>query len=379
MPRSVLLAAVLLAPVCAHAQTGRVRVDRVGSAPRQMSSGPTAWAGTSGWRLVLERTIQPAEETPGMLGSPTEVVLFRDGRVAVAEDPRGRGKVGILLFDAQGNFVRRLGRDGEGPGEYRSVAVAGYGDTLVIQDQRLARITLLGVDGKLIRSFPSRCCASGVPVGVSEQGMITVSYGSGWWARFTAGGKLVDTLSPPEAAPVKEWTPPPPMGGRYSIPFTAYTGRLLLRDGTILYGVQDRQEFVVSRGGKDSVRIFGRASVVARPVPDSARRTLIAQLKAHPALGPVFKEDDIPTTLPVWQRLFEDERSNLWVLDGYFTMAPARGFDVFAKDGRYLGAVATPSATPISLSFNNGRVAILDLDGDDLPRVRIFRVDRNGK
>ena len=175
MPRIVLLAAILLAPVVVRAQSGRVTTDRVGSAPRQMSSGPTAWAGTEGWKLVLERTIQPDEGTPGMLGSPTEVVLFADGRVAVAE---GQSKIGILLFDAQGRYSRRLGRDGEGPGEFQSVAVAGYADTLVIQDHRLARLTLLGLDGKLIRSFPSRCCAVGAPVAVSSGGVITVTYGA---------------------------------------------------------------------------------------------------------------------------------------------------------------------------------------------------------
>lgn len=377
MKSAVLFAVFAAAPLAIPAQSAKAVFDGVGRAPRMMTTGATGWTGTTGWRLVLERTIQPAEGTPGMFGSPTAVVLFADGRVVVAEDPRQQKAVGLQLFDAKGVFVRRLGRDGEGPGEYRSVNVGALGDTLVIHDQRLARITFMGLDGKLVRTFPSRCCSVGTPIGVDSRGTVTVPAGNGSWARFAANGKLLDTLPRPLAGPVREWDTQD--GARYSIPFMANTGYLHLRDGSLLYGLQDRQEFLLSKTGRDTVRVFGRTGVTSRPVPDSARQAMITLFSKHPQVSRVFKASDIPTTLPAWSRLSEDTEGNIWVLDGFYTIAPARQFDVYARDGRYLGAVAAPTPTVTSISFNNGRVAILDNDADELPRVRIYRVDRNGK
>jgi|CXWL01.1.fsa_nt_gi hypothetical protein len=377
MKSAFLLVAFATAPLALPAQRATTAFDGVGRAPRMMTTGASGWAGTTGWRLVLERTIQPGEGAADVLGNPTEVVLFADGRVAVAEDPRGSKTVGIQLFDAKGTFVRRLGRDGEGPGEYRTVIVTSRADTLVIQDQRLARVTFMGLDGKPLRTFPSKCCALGWPIHVDGRGVVTVASGDGTFAHFTAEGRLIDTIRPPLAGPKKQWITPD--GARYGIPLAATTLHLALRDGSILYGLNDRQEFLVSKTGKDTVRIFGRTGVTARPAPDSLRRALIETYRTHRQVGPVFKSSDIPTTLPVWSRLSEDGDGNIWVLDGYSAMSPARQFDVYARDGRYLGAVAAPAAKPIAMSWSNGRVAILDNDTDDLPRVRVYRVDRNGK
>jgi hypothetical protein len=58
---------------------------------RVMNNGPTAWAGTNGWKLVYERTVQPAEGSPGMFSNPTDAHLLPDGKVIEVEDARGSG------------------------------------------------------------------------------------------------------------------------------------------------------------------------------------------------------------------------------------------------------------------------------------------------
>jgi len=61
-----------------------------------------------------------------------------------------------LVFNSNGTFLRRLGRAGEGPGEYRapSVILATRDDSIVIVDDRLARITVLSPDYSLVRTIP---------------------------------------------------------------------------------------------------------------------------------------------------------------------------------------------------------------------------------
>jgi hypothetical protein len=58
---------------------------------RVMNGAPTAWTDTNGWKLVYERTVQPAEGSPAMFSNPTDVHLLPDGKVIEVEDARGSG------------------------------------------------------------------------------------------------------------------------------------------------------------------------------------------------------------------------------------------------------------------------------------------------
>lgn len=73
--------------------------------------------------------------------------------------PRGqvvvpiRQDLQLRLFDPSGAPLARVGRSGEGPGEFRSLGqVAWKGDTMLVVDSRLRRITYLAPDGRLLRA-----------------------------------------------------------------------------------------------------------------------------------------------------------------------------------------------------------------------------------
>ncbi len=84
--------------------------------------------------------------------------------VAVAEDSRGRFYVttpqqGVeppFVYDSRGNFLQRLGRGGEGPGEYTypMEIVVTAGDTLHIFDDRTRRLTVLSPSYEVVRTAP---------------------------------------------------------------------------------------------------------------------------------------------------------------------------------------------------------------------------------
>lgn len=57
----------------------------------------------------------------------------------------------IAVFDSEGEFIRRIGRSGDGPGEFRSINVQRVtGDTISIFDFQNQRTTLMQLDGTLI-------------------------------------------------------------------------------------------------------------------------------------------------------------------------------------------------------------------------------------
>ena len=59
----------------------------------------------------------------------------------------------VRAYHADGRLLRTYGREGEGPGEFRSIQGFGVvGDTLWISDSRLNRTTLFSLDGALLET-----------------------------------------------------------------------------------------------------------------------------------------------------------------------------------------------------------------------------------
>jgi hypothetical protein len=66
----------------------------------------------------------------------------------IASDVRTQA---VLQYDAEGAFSALIGREGDGPGEFRSVSRLGMlGDTVWVIDFRLNRITLLDRQGRVL-------------------------------------------------------------------------------------------------------------------------------------------------------------------------------------------------------------------------------------
>lgn len=122
---------------------------------------------------------------PGVGRPPLQPVIIR--RIATETIGDGIGKVGrlvatpgggvaildrqpvgppLIIFDAEGRVVRRLGRNGEGPGEFSwsaTVAVDRAG-AVHVADPILRRLTRWAADGRLI---DSRAFAA---IGIAERG-----------------------------------------------------------------------------------------------------------------------------------------------------------------------------------------------------------------
>jgi sugar lactone lactonase YvrE len=79
----------------------------------------------------------------------------------------------------------------------------------------------------------------------------------------------------------------------------------------------------------------------------------------------------------MWETIHQDGANNIWVA------AAGRGpdqtrLDVFSPDGRFLGSVAAPFSPAIHFTIVGDHLTIVDGDENDVPRVRIFHIDRHG-
>ena len=112
------------------------------------------WGPGDGWTVEPE----PLLEIGAVTGAPeylfTDVVAavrLSTGDIVVAE----RAASELRSYDAAGNFQWRAGRDGEGPGEFRSLDFVGTaaGDSLVTYDGALLRAQLFDPQGRLARTY----------------------------------------------------------------------------------------------------------------------------------------------------------------------------------------------------------------------------------
>lgn len=375
------LLGVLLAttPPAADAQgrLGRVVVDSLpGGTLRVLSSGPTEWGGTSGWRLELERTIQPREGSPGSFGDPFLVALLSDGRLLVVDQK----PMTILLYDAAGTFVRALGREGSGPGEYRAPQPAAFLDSLFVHDHQLRRGTVYGLDGNVARTFATACCIRFGPVSVDAEGRFRVmgpgASGRAQWLRFSAEGALTDSFPVWDLATPKTWALP---RARVHVPLSPENRAIPLRSGDLVHGATDQYRFLVTRAGRDTVRIFGRTDLTPERVPARIRDSLFTERTGRDAaLRAIASRNDIPAVYPLWQELAEDGAGNIWVLAGGDGGRPPR-LDVFDATGRLLGSVPSPVRSLARTSWTATHMAALDLGQHDTPLVRIYRIRRAGR
>lgn len=87
---------------------------------------------------------------PGLLGPVVTIARLADGRYALSH---AWFDWGFVVFDHAGNYLQRVGRRGQGPGEYQYVRwIRSKGDKLHVVDPILRRHTVLSADFELVRT-----------------------------------------------------------------------------------------------------------------------------------------------------------------------------------------------------------------------------------
>jgi hypothetical protein len=358
-------------------------IDTVGSAPRIMSPGYTMWRDTTtGWRLIPGRT-DTLPAAPNAFEKGYRPILLDDGGMLIVE----RLPATILLYDSTGRFVRTIGKEGTGPQEFRAeISVAVHHDTVIVSDAYQSRIALFTTRGKFIRTFPTERASA--QVGVDDRGRIRVVRMLGFggvyqqhWLFYSTRGVLLDSLTVPARPEPKSWRLVD--GGRSAqmiVPHAPSSAAVFLRDGTLMHGTGDRYEFVVTRTGRDTLRLFGRTNVTAAPLDSFYADTLFRELtgtSGAPDFSTVAKRSDLPTQFPLWNDVTVDDQGYIWVAEGV-ARRRTQSLAVFAPDGRYLGWVRGWLTSFHATSFQGDRVAFVSYTADRRAVVRHMRIDRRG-
>jgi hypothetical protein len=405
---------LLVLSVAAQAQSGsRDTVVRAAAKPVHAKLGT----------LVQEQSIgvvDGAEEY--MFGDVADVAIGNDGSLFVVDR-----KVPIVRqYDAQGKFVRNVGRAGAGPGEYRSIsglAIARDGK-LLLWDTGNWRINVYGADGKPVTQWLTPSGSANSTATYSRAIMVDTA-GVVWcrgsvfkrdangptrrsvWFRVDAGG-IRDTVELPPMPTLSEPLVATSPNGNASasgvVPFTPQPFVAKSPNGSFVTGFPQRYAFEILTPGKP-VTSIRRTDAVALSVSAAERaseRERIETMLRRTQPNWSWNGPEIPRTHPYYAGLSVGLDGRIWVaivpevsrrIGSISNMSMGVGgaapppplvtrerepqpalYDLFEPDGTYIGQVQVPPRVSSVLRRGN-QVWVVAYDEDDVATIKRYRIN----
>ncbi len=361
-----------------------------------VNTRPDAGAGPE-WTLPDE----PALEIGVQDGAP-EYQLFRvtgaavmsDGAIVVANT----GTHELRFYDGEGRYLRSVGREGDGPGEFRSVGLVGLlaGDSILVFDSRQDRGSIFDASGTLVRSFRIETAEERVwdrPVGVTTAGDVVVLrdvlYVAGQVGSGVDRASMRLSTTGPEGS-LKASLGVLPGTERFvlatedfmtvrSLMFgrglhvavahdriavgnnDAYSVRILAADGSILHVVRQRRGPAPVR--EEDVRRYIDDQLAEVEDENSRRRTLS-----------MFEQMPRRETFPAYASIELDAAGNLWVEEYRRPGEEEPVWQVFDREGVFAGRVRPPAGLRV---LDIGDDYVLGVATDDLgvERLRLYHLE----
>ncbi|WP_405283821.1 6-bladed beta-propeller [Gaopeijia maritima] len=357
-----------------------------------VTSTDPVWGEASPWSLALETEIGLLEgDEEYLFGDPISAVRLPDGRIAVADAQ----SADIRFYSGSGDYLRRSGMHGEGPGEFMSFSwLEECGGRLMAYDWQQRRLTALDFEGGILSTGPFETPEPGRP-----------PYSS--------------TCLPDGSLLAAGWGDPPPMPAGQDYHFFAQRAEVwrVVPDAaeTTTLGTYISSERIMTRGGSgphpfsrsvvfdgsgDRLYIGGaeRLQIEVRDSSGELQRILrgpdseleidddfvaeytSAHLARRDSLDRLFVEAaeyPMPDRYPAYSRLLADPDGHVWVERFVLPWRVERRWGVFAPTGEFLGHVPVPAdfrATDIDRDFITG----ISTDDLGVDRVRVYRLVRSG-
>lgn len=351
---------------------------------------PTLWHDSTSWHFVEITRIAPGDSGAATLVNPGfSAVVDPAGRTYVADD----GPARIKVFDSTGRYVRAIGRDGEGPGEYRAPFLAMHGNYLIVHDPQLRRVTVFDTAGSVTTSFASTCCVWGPQsLAVDDSGqvwtrtLLAPNDGNAVvFVRFDITGRVLDTLRLAQTEPPAYWVVSRDVEGghstsSYKIPGGADELVGVTPQGGVVRSWSSRYVVVVEDGRGDTTLVFDRSWT---PVPvqqeERVQRFSSITKMLEPQLGAAiisrdFHLRDIPTERPPMRELAMDPAGRTWVRTASADTS-ASSYDVFSARGIWQGTVRAPWHSSADVVWRGtDRVLVREADENGLASFVVYRL-----
>lgn len=353
--------------------------------------------GGAGWRLEEEVRIGTRMgDGPAAFGRIGWLLADPDGDIYVLDTQAQE----VRVFDADGTYLRTIGRPGEGPGEFKNAAAMGWspsGDLRVV-DPGTGRLTVFRPSGELVEThslpggfqvypWPGVFEPDGglvVPVPHERDGEFEIGL-----LRYGPGLVPGDTLSPPRFDGEERYFELADEDGggiRASVPFSGGVqwdltpaGEFWVATNTARYRIDE-----LSAAGDTLMRI--ERAFEPAPLTGAEKDSAVAGMKWFTDQGGRVDRSAFPNRRPAIVRLWVAPTGHLIVQPttsafGSGWNAPATTLDVFEPDGRWLTRLPLPEGFSTSWPqplFTDSVVYAGVRDELDVPYVVRFRLVRPG-
>lgn len=318
-------------------------------------------------RLADELVIDAAVDDPqAALFEPVFVAGTADGTMFVADSAMSR----VQVYGPDGRFLRSLGRDGQGPGEFDSfLSMTIAGDLLVVNDGGNQRLSTWTLAGEHVRDYAKETVgarnarrlyglADGTIAASSTEWRPTEEEGS-FIARFSLEYEELarfDEFTPaPAIVPRSDWTP---MELAWAfLEFMAQPRRRLAVGAMRLVYVSPMHEYQVMAYRPDgspawALRVAGSRPAFSRHVKDVVAPRIEADRQGFDIDAVDWSGEDAAIA-----DILTDGAGNLYVLrNTYFDGEPPQRVpaDVYSPDGERLVAGFLPARWIDYLTAANG-------------------------
>jgi hypothetical protein len=211
--------------------------------------------------------------------------------------------------------------------------------------------------------------------------------------RYALDGTARDTLRSPRGPEPATWSFSGSSGGAgqvnrmvmmMAVPLSPVTVRANHPEVGMVYGFARSYELVRTLGGSDTALVFGRAWT-AEPLADSVREAAMARPVerlgddfSEAAINDAMAKAEVPRVAPPYSEVSVDGEGNTWARVGADDgLLPVR-FDVFGRDGAWLGRVAVNAAIPRFGAVRWTADALYAvMEGEDgIPAIHRYRIQK---
>lgn len=394
---ALLLTSLPLFACAGDRDAARFATVRDSAGVRIVENERPAWNAGEGWRVE-----EPPEVDIGVADGAPEYQLYRaasaarlsDGRIVVANG----GTNELRFYDASGRHLRSVGREGEGPGEFRDLQRVWKlrGDSLLAYDFFPARLSVFSPTGEFVRSLrviapdgrqvlvrgpleDGSLVAQGAPIWSAAGSTTGIVRDSVPYYRYGPGGVLEATLGTFPSTEVyrvvtgDDWR-------LTSLPFPRRPVSVVAGD-RFHFGPADDYEIQTYTAAGALERVV-RVASTRRPVePEDIEQFRRDQLEraeregSRPSMERMLARMPLPETMPPYEALAVDAEGHLWVADYRASPEEPGTWNVFSPDGQLLGSVPMPRGLRV-LQIGPDFVLGQWLDELDTEHIRLHRLMR---
>lgn len=332
---------------------------------------------------TLLHTVGATDGSAAEFGGVRSVLLRRDGSLYVVDD---RSQA-VSLFDSNGVFVRKIGRDGGGPGEYRwPYSLAPIGGGFALLDPGNSRISLYDAADRPTGSWPAPRLTGGPAVRLYRTA--PDFWALGFRPRVKGledifihyrGMGATDTLasvpSPPNVD-LQATCPSAHAISFFSAPFAPTQLVVPTPDGQRAVAVTNRYAVAFLDAKGDTTQVIEReapAAPVTNAEWDSATADFSAFRTKHPDAACDRTSFSRPAAHPIISWIFYDDEGRLWVE----TSSPVGPrYDIFDRTGALVATVeGLPASGGVDPAIAGNRIALAGTDSAGVPVIRVYRLE----